>query len=116
MVRRVAAVVVTLIALLSAVRLVAPQDPAGVRPQLTFLRARLDKGAPDDAQKLFPEGYFFLVFRSLFVMRPLGLGPGVRRYPPGAGGPFLAALMLVALLSWLGALRSPRRTKHVFRR
>mgnify|MGYP001444752910 CR=1 FL=1 len=63
--RRAAAVVVGLCALLGAVRLIAPAtdvagEPPGVRRQLAFLRAELDAGAGDEAQALFPEGYFFL--------------------------------------------------------
>ncbi|MFE3328204.1 hypothetical protein [Streptomyces sp. NPDC059176] len=34
--------------------------PPGVQRQLAFLRAALDDGAGDEAQRLFPEGYFFL--------------------------------------------------------
>jgi hypothetical protein len=60
MLRRTAAVLVTLIALVAAWRLVTPQDTTGVRGQLAFLRAQLDDGAAQDAQQLFPEGYFFL--------------------------------------------------------
>jgi hypothetical protein len=60
MLRKITAVVVTLVALLAAVRLVAPADRAGVRGQLAFLRAELDAGAAEQAQGLFPEGYFFL--------------------------------------------------------
>ncbi|WP_326635855.1 hypothetical protein OG884_22500 [Streptosporangium sp. NBC_01755] len=64
--RRLVAVVIGVCALVGAVRLVAPatagttEEPAGVRRQLTFLRAALDGGAGDEAQRLFPEGYFFL--------------------------------------------------------
>ncbi|MEU6073133.1 hypothetical protein [Micromonospora sp. NPDC047074] len=67
-VRRLGAVVaalVSLAALLGVVRLVAPatagpdDDPPGVARQLTFLRAALDDGAGEDAQALFPEGFFF---------------------------------------------------------
>jgi hypothetical protein len=64
--RRLVAVVVSVCALLGAVRLVVPAtagttgEPAGVRRQLVFLRGALDGGAGDDAQRLFPEGYFFL--------------------------------------------------------
>ncbi|WP_433372644.1 hypothetical protein [Streptosporangium sp. CA-115845] len=64
--RRLVTVVVGLCALAGVVRLVAPAtagttgEPAGVRRQLTFLRAALDGGAGDEAQRLFPEGYFFL--------------------------------------------------------
>lgn len=60
MLRRIAAVVVTLVALLAAGRLVTPADRLGVRAQLAFLRAELDSGAAERAQALFPEGYFFL--------------------------------------------------------
>jgi hypothetical protein len=64
--RRLVAVVVSVCALVGAVRLVAPAtagttgEPAGVRRQLVFLRAALDGGAGDEAQRLLPEGYFFL--------------------------------------------------------
>ncbi|GAA3778478.1 hypothetical protein ACFS5L_28150 [Streptomyces phyllanthi] len=60
------AVLVSLCALLGAVRLVVPatagtdEEPPGVRRQLTFLREALDDGAGDEAQGMFPEGYFFL--------------------------------------------------------
>jgi hypothetical protein len=63
---RLVAIVVSGCALLGAVRLVAPAtadvtgEPAGIRRQLAFLRAALDDGAGDEAQRLFPEGYFFL--------------------------------------------------------
>jgi hypothetical protein len=60
MLRRITAVLVTLVALVAAARLVTPQDTTGVRRQLTFLRAQLDAGAAEQAQQLFPEGYFFL--------------------------------------------------------
>lgn len=64
--RRLVAVVVSVCALAAAVRLVAPAtagttgEPAGVQRQLAFLRSALDGGAGDEAQRLFPEGYFFL--------------------------------------------------------
>ncbi|HEU4423478.1 MAG TPA: hypothetical protein VFR67_13185 [Pilimelia sp.] len=63
---RLLAVVVGVGALVGAVRLVAPAtagttgEPAGVHRQLAFLRAALDGGAGDQAQRQFPEGYFFL--------------------------------------------------------
>jgi hypothetical protein len=38
----------------------APGEPDGVRRQLAFLRAALDKGAGERAQDQFPEGYYFL--------------------------------------------------------
>lgn len=64
--RLVVAVLVSLCALIGAVRLVVPAaggtdgEPAGVRGQLAFIRSALDDGAADDAQQQFPEGYFFL--------------------------------------------------------
>ncbi|MFI1936192.1 hypothetical protein ACH44C_03185 [Streptomyces purpureus] len=64
--RRLVAATVSLCALLGAVRLIAPAtagptaEPPGVERQLAFLRAELDRGAGDEAQALFPEGYFFL--------------------------------------------------------
>jgi hypothetical protein len=60
------AVLVSACALAGAVRLVVPAtagttgEPPGVRRQLAFLRAALDDGAGDQAQHMFPEGYFFL--------------------------------------------------------
>lgn len=65
-VRRPVAVVVSICALAGAVRLVVPAtagptgEPDGVRRQLAFLRAALDDGAAESAQRLYPEGYFFL--------------------------------------------------------
>nr|WP_221383076.1 hypothetical protein [Actinoplanes polyasparticus] len=54
------AVVISAAAALAVVRLVAPADgDSGVRRQLAYLRAELDSGAAEDAQQLFPEGYFF---------------------------------------------------------
>ncbi|MGV9375883.1 hypothetical protein ACWDRB_08715 [Nonomuraea sp. NPDC003707] len=64
--RLVLAVVVSACALAGVVRLTVPAtagtsgEPPGVRRQLAFLRAALDAGAGDEAQALFPEGYFFL--------------------------------------------------------
>ncbi|MFD7614301.1 hypothetical protein [Streptomyces sp. NPDC059828] len=64
--RRVIACAVSLCALLGTVRLIAPAtggttgEPPGVQRQLAFLRTALDDGAGDEAQQLFPEGYFFL--------------------------------------------------------
>lgn len=55
---RFVAVILSLCALLGAVRLIAP--PGGVRQQLASLRASLDGGAAESAQRTFPEGYFFL--------------------------------------------------------
>ncbi|SBT54634.1 hypothetical protein [Micromonospora narathiwatensis] len=63
---RGAGALVSLAALIGVVRLVAPAiaagpsgSPPGVSRQLTFLRAELDRGAGEDAQALFPEGWFF---------------------------------------------------------
>jgi hypothetical protein len=81
----VVAVVVSVCALLGAVRLVAPAtpgtagEPAGVRRQLAFLRAALDSGAGDEAQQQFPEGYFFL--SALYGLSWVELG---MRVPVGA--------------------------------
>jgi len=72
MLRKTLAVVLTLIAAVAVVRLVTPQDRAGVRGQLTFLRAQLNAGAADDAQGLFPEGYFFLY--ALYGLAQVELG------------------------------------------
>ena len=72
MLRRTAAVLVTLLALVAAARLVTPQDTSGVRRQLTFLRAQLDAGAGSQAQQLFPEGYFFL--HALYGLAHVELG------------------------------------------
>jgi hypothetical protein len=61
--------VAVLISTLAVAGLVPPRAPAtagpdgeppGVRRQLTFLRHALDEGAGEQAQQLFPEGYFFL--------------------------------------------------------
>ncbi|WP_176738523.1 hypothetical protein [Micromonospora pallida] len=59
-----AAALLSLAALVGVVRLVAPAtaaggEPPGVARQLTFLRVALDDGAGEEAQTLFPEGYFF---------------------------------------------------------
>ncbi|BEL06961.1 hypothetical protein Q0Z83_051520 [Actinoplanes sichuanensis] len=60
-VRKVFAGVLTILAVVGIVRLVAPATSTdGVRRQLAFLREQLDDGADTDAQALFPEGYFFL--------------------------------------------------------
>jgi hypothetical protein len=72
MLRRIAAVLVTLLALVAAGRLVTPQQTPGVRQQLTFLRAQLDAGAAEEAQRLFPEGYFFL--HALYGLAHVDLG------------------------------------------
>lgn len=63
--RRILAVLISLGALIGTARLVLPAtagpdaEPPGVRRRLAFLRAALDGGAAEDAQQLFPEGYFF---------------------------------------------------------
>jgi hypothetical protein len=77
-IRRVIAVTVSLLAVVGAVRLCVPAtagpaaEPPGVRQQLAFLRAELDDGAGADAQRLFPEGYFFL--HALYGLCWLELG------------------------------------------
>jgi hypothetical protein len=63
---RLLGIVVAGCAVLGLVRLVAPAtagpdaEPVGVRRQLAFLRAELDRGAGEQAQRQFPEGYYFL--------------------------------------------------------
>lgn len=56
------AVIATVVAGVGTARLVLPwTDPTrGVVKQLTFLRAEIESGADQAAQKQFPEGYFFL--------------------------------------------------------
>ena len=110
--RRIAAVLVTLIALVAAVRLVAPQDH-GVRRQLAFLRSALDDGAAEDAQKLFPEGYFFLY--ALYGLAQVDEGDAeearwalARLEAPAAQAPFSAGLTPaygVFYRRWLNWLR-----------
>jgi hypothetical protein len=73
------AVAVSAGAALGALRLTVPADkPGDVRRQLTFLRHELDRGAGDDAQANFPEGYFFLY--ALYGLTEIQLGLGE---PPG---------------------------------
>ena len=78
------AALVTLCAIVGVVRLVVPatagttDEPIGVRRQLAFLRERLDAGAGEEAQHLFPEGYFFL--HVLYGLSWVELG---QREPPG---------------------------------
>ncbi|GGM40625.1 hypothetical protein ACFFX1_17955 [Dactylosporangium sucinum] len=76
-VRRTVAIALTLVALVGALRLVVPAT-GGVDRQLPFLRAALDDGAADEAQGLFPEGYFFL--HVLYGLTWVELG---RRDPAG---------------------------------
>jgi hypothetical protein len=72
------AVAVTAGAALSAARLVLPaDDPGPVRRQLAFLRAALDDGAAADAQRSFPEGWFFSY--ALYGLTHVDLG---RDEPP----------------------------------
>ncbi|WP_327000059.1 hypothetical protein OHA72_33635 [Dactylosporangium sp. NBC_01737] len=84
--RRLAAVFVSLCALTGMIRLVVPAtagvtgEPIGVRRQLAFLRAALDDGAGQDAQGLYPEGYFFLHALYGLTWVELGLrGPAGER-------------------------------------
>ncbi|GIE34043.1 hypothetical protein Ait01nite_070880 [Actinoplanes italicus] len=59
--RKAIAAIITVLALVGAVRLILPAtDDHGVRRQLAFLRTELESGADTDAQALFPEGYYFL--------------------------------------------------------
>ncbi|TDE34490.1 hypothetical protein E1295_36920 [Nonomuraea mesophila] len=64
--RRILAVALSVCAVAGAVRLIVPAtggpdgEPPGARRQLAFLRSALDAGAGDEAQRLFPEGFFFL--------------------------------------------------------
>jgi hypothetical protein len=71
--RLVLAVAIGVVALVGAVRLVAPADhDPGVRRQLAFLRAELEGGAASRAQQDFPEGYFFLY--ELYGLTAVNLG------------------------------------------
>src|SRR5690242_16351113 len=65
--------VITAAAAFPAVRLVAPADGAsGVRRQLAFLRSELESGAAEQAQKQYPEGFFFLY--ALYGLTAVNLG------------------------------------------
>ncbi|BCL15697.1 hypothetical protein [Micromonospora sagamiensis] len=85
--RRLAGLVgalVSLVALVGVVRLVAPAtaaggEPPGVARQLAFLRAALDDGAGEDAQTLFPEGYFFAHVLYGLARVELGMREPARR-------------------------------------
>lgn len=84
--RRLLAVVVGVCALVGAARLVLPAtadatgEPPGVRRQLAFLRAELNGGAGDAAQRLFPEGHLFLHALYGLAWVELGLrGPEAKR-------------------------------------
>lgn len=82
-VRRVGAVIgvlVTVMAVGGMVRLAAPAVSAqsGVRAQLAFIRDALGDGAAEDAQRSFPEGYFFL--HALYGLTWVDVG---RREPAG---------------------------------
>ncbi len=71
--RLVLAVMISAAAALAVVRLVAPADgQSGVRRQLAFLRTELESGAAEDAQRLFPEGYFFSY--ALYGLTAVDLG------------------------------------------
>ncbi|MEU4242221.1 hypothetical protein [Actinoplanes sp. NPDC026619] len=71
--RLLTAAMIGVVALVGAVRLVAPPDtPASVRRQLTFLRSALEDGAAEKAQGQFPEGYFFLY--ALYGLTEVDLG------------------------------------------
>ena len=71
--RLVLAIAISAAAVLGVVRLVTPADgDSGVRRQLAFLRHELESGAAEDAQQLFPEGYFFLY--ALYGLTAVDLG------------------------------------------
>lgn len=76
--------------MLGVIRLVVPAtagttgEPPGVRRQLVFVRAALDEGAGEEAQRLFPEGYFFL--HALYGLSQVELG---MRVPVGEREPAL---------------------------
>lgn len=73
-VRVVLATIVSVVALIGAVRLVAPADTAtSVRRQLAYLRSALDAGEATAAQKQFPEGAFFSY--ALYGLTWVNLGP-----------------------------------------
>ncbi|OZV83203.1 hypothetical protein CA850_06875 [Micromonospora echinospora] len=81
---RVAAALLSLAALVGVVRLVAPAtaaggEPPGVARQLAFLRAALDDGTGEDAQALFPEGYFFAHVLYGLARVELGMREPARR-------------------------------------
>jgi hypothetical protein len=81
-VRRVGTVIGVLVTVLSVggmVRLAVPAVSAhsGVRAQLTFIRDALRSGAAEQAQRSFPEGYFFL--HALYGLTWVEVG---RREPP----------------------------------
>ncbi|WP_433367366.1 hypothetical protein ACQPZX_39490 [Actinoplanes sp. CA-142083] len=71
--RLAAAIIIGVVALVAAVRLVAPaQTTDSVRRQQTFLRAALEDGAATRAQQQFPEGYFFSY--ALYGLTAVNLG------------------------------------------
>ncbi len=89
-VRRLLAVLISLCALTGMLRLVLPAtaatgEPPGVYRQLAFIRAALEDGAAEEAQRLFPEGYFFS--HVLYGLAWIELGerePGHRREAPAS--------------------------------
>jgi hypothetical protein len=80
------AVLLSVATLVGAGRLVLPATagagatPPGVRAQLAFLRNALDHGAGEEAQGLFPEGYFFLseLYGLTWVELGMRAAPGQR--------------------------------------
>lgn len=84
--RRTLAIAVSACALLGVVRLTIPATagsdgvPIGVTRQLAFLREALHDGAAEQAQQLFPEGYFFLhvlyglAWVEVGMREPIGVG------------------------------------------
>lgn len=71
--RLVLASAIGVVALIAAVRLVAPAEtPSSVRRQMAYLRSELESGAAEQAQRDFPEGYFFLY--ALYGLTAVDLG------------------------------------------
>jgi hypothetical protein len=112
--RRGVAAVLSVLALVGAVRLVAPATgTSGVQRQLAFLRDALADGAGEDAQQLYPEGYFFLhvLYGLTWVelgMRSGGHGTALREarwaWAPSCGGAAIPLLPVVGIL-WPGEKR-----------
>lgn len=113
-VRLVLAVAISAAAALGAVRLLTPAEgDSGVRRQLAFLRHELESGAAEDAQRLFPEGYFFLYalygLTSVDAGRPDDARWALARLESDAGrAPFLGDMPLrygVFYRGWVNWLR-----------
>lgn len=102
------AVLVTLVAAVAVVRVAGPaQTDSSVRRQLAYLRDRLESGAGEDAQRLFPEGYFFA--HVLYGLTAADLGdPAAARWAldrldaPAGRAPFDPALTPAYGVFWAG--------------